>query len=463
MNGMHKIEKDYQCPHNPGALPSQDGDCGASELSTLAMSSPGVAQLSTPSEADSYANAPTALLNAGIAGLGSLLDASQAAFSRAAASTATASSAPGTNSPENRRQKNEDNHPGGEIIWHAFGGESALSAAAPANLRTAKILGNLKNLLIAREEWAKEDESSKGEWRRTKSPSRPAGGFGVSDSPTKCNYAEAAVEALAQAKRAEASRLVVERLAEQRSCAARVADSLQIEDLDAERLVAEKLVGDRMSAERRAQTTENERLLAGRLQRLEAREGIMGQQLAAEQSRVNMLRADLELARRELENRDHGNKLAEELKAREVHIAAKTQCLESMHEDAQREIETLKLQHHVVEVENGRSRSELAATAIRQKVLEEELRLLKERPPKAPKPATQRRAAGGKLLDRHDLASRTAFATKAASSNAGEDHPAVAEKAQEESSWFFGCCSASKASPASTVNAKAPERPNKPA
>lgn len=459
MNGMHKIEKDYQCPQNPGTLPSQDGDCGASELSTLAMSSPGVAQLSTPSEADSYANAPSALLNAGIAGLGSLLDASQAAFSRAAASTATASSAPATLGPEKAR----DNHPGGDVIWHAFGGEGALNAAAPTDVRTAKILGNLKNLLIAREEWAKEDESSKGETRRTKSPSRQAGGFGLSDSPAKSNYAEAAVEALAQAKRAEASRLVVERLAEQRSCAARVADSLQIEDLDAERLVAEKLVGDRMSAERQAQTTENERLLAGRLQRLEAREGIMEQQLAAEQSRVNMLRADLELARRELENRDHGNKLAEELKAREVHIAAKTQCLESMHEDAQREIETLKLQHHVVEVENGRSRSELAATAIRQKVLEEELRLLKERPPKAPKPGTQRRAAGGKLLDRHDLASRTAFATKAAGSNAGEDHPSVAEKAHEEGSWFFGCCSASKASPASTVNAKAPERPSKPA
>lgn len=343
-------------------------------------------------------------------------------------------------------------------------------------------------MLATRDVWNSPDNGDKQEEKRKRSPSKETGRAGgsperpeaaaasaspdslilssFSNSPARMqNSAEAAVEALAAAKRAEASRLVVERMAEERILAGR----LQIEDVAAERLATERLEDERIAAERIAAAAENERMMADRLQRCEAREACAEQRVAAEQSRVCLLRADLEAARRELESREKGKgnhvKLAEEFKAREVRIAAQTQCLETMHEDAQREVEKLRLQHHVVEVDLGRKHAELTDTKARQKVLEEELRLLKERPPKAPKSGAQRRAAGGKLLDRHELASRTAFAAKA---TAEEDvKPVEAEDVRAagkaESSWgFFGCCSTTKAGTTSTVSAKAPEQASRP-
>lgn len=284
------------------------------------------------------------------------------------------------------------------------------------------------------------------------------------------------MEALAEAKRAEASRLVVERLAEERLAAERIlAERLQMEDHAAERLATENIEGARYSAERRVAGVEHERVLKECLLRCEEKEALCEQAVAAEQGRVSLLRAELDAARREMESRDKESKLSDELKAREVHFSAKTQCLESMHEDAQREVEALRLQHHVAEVEAGRSRSELATINARQKVLEEELRLLKERPPKAPKPGTQRRAAGGKLLDRHELASRSAFAAQAHPHHDGEVQALQKPKVEggqeavdsasgepEKSSWFFwGCCSATKASPSNPISAAAPEPPSK--
>jgi hypothetical protein len=260
------------------------------------------------------------------------------------------------------------------------------------------------------------------------------------------------VEALATAKRAEASRLVVERMAEERSTAERIFNDRQGEEDDA--------ANDRLSAaaKRLAAAEENERTMVDRLRLSQEREVSFEQQVAAEQSRVCLLRADLEAARRELEARESGGhvKLAEELKAREVHIAAKTQCLESMHEDAQCEVQKLKLQHHVVEVDLGRSRKELETTNARQKVLEEELRLLKERPPKAAKTATQRRAAGGKLLDRFNLASRTSYEGK----DVAEPQAENTDGESKSNSWsMFGCCTTTKGGPPSTVSAQAPTKP----
>jgi len=201
-----------------------------------------------------------------------------------------------------------------------------------------------------------------------------------------------------------------------------------------------------------------ENAMFDQLVRCEAREAFCEQQMLAEQSRVMLLRKELDDSRREVEMMGGHTVIHAELKAREVQFAAKAQCLESMHEDAQREIETLRLQHHVAEVDLGRSRSELVAIKDRQKVLEEELRLLKERPPKAPKPQTQRRASGGKMLDRHDLASRTIFAAQVGLAD-DDTQPAEADSGQLEveskASWFsFGCCSATKASPSKPIKSE---------
>lgn len=462
------------------AFPATEGDyaCGASELSTRAMSSSGLAQLSTPSEADDFG----AMMGTGIGAP------DQQALWAAQGSTAAGSRAP---PPWSAAKSTVPTTPTisseiGNQIWRAVGGDGVLirSRNGSSDHRTTDIFRNLRGMLATREVWNSPDIGDKQVQKRSPSnrinraggsPDRPEPATGwaspdsltvssFSNSPARTqNSAEAAVEALAAAKRAEASRLVVERLAEERILAGR----LQIEDFAAERLATERLEGERLAAERIAAATEKERLMADRLQRCEAREACCEQQVAAEQSRVCLLRADLEAARRELESREKGNhaKLAEEFKAREVHTAAKTQCLETMHEDAQREVETLRLQHHVVEVDLGRKQTELAATNARQKVLEEELRLLKERPPKAPKSGAQRRAAGGKLLDRHELASRTAFAAKAEAAQDGKPAEAgdVHAAGKAESSWLlFGCCSTTKAGTTSTVSAKAPEPPSRP-
>jgi len=494
----------------PEAAAEGDDACGASELSTHAMSSPGVAQLSTPSEGDDSGGL-VAMVVAGTGAPDSTVG--QQPLWRLQGTGAAASSAPC--SPT----KGVAQQPGiGQKMWRAVGGDDVLTGRggrAP-DARTVGVLKNLKNLLSNDTFWQLRHSGDKQVKVASAQPNqnnnlanaataadRAAGGGGspcrpmhevtplaaaspnslavssLSSSPSKApNFAEAAVEALAAAKRAEASRLVVERLAEERLAAERIlAERLQMEDVAAERLSTERLEGERLSVERMAVAAENERVLNERLQRCEAREALCEQQVAAEQGRAVLLRAELEAARRELECRDKEAKLAEELKAREVHIAAKTQCLESMHEDAQREIEALRLQHHVAEVDLGRSRSELATTTARQKVLEEEIRLLKERPPKALKPGAQKRAAGGKLLDRYELASRTAFAAQASVGEVVHEakvlHNQSAAEAQggssvhpekKQSSWlFWGCCSTTKASPNVAVNAAAPEFPsNKP-
>lgn len=492
-----------------GVFAAAEGDyaCGASELSTLAMSSPGVAQLSTPSEGDDSGGLVTGAAAAAVAGAS---DISQWRSIQGSAAAASSSSS----SPGKSAGPKAISQPGnvGAQIWRAVGGEEALNGKSgkPPDPRTMAVLKNLKSLLSSSELWqlrhgcdgspTKQQANSTSSMSRNAdlaatAADRAAGGgspprlleasgiataspnslavSSLSNSPSKApNFAEAAVEALAAAKRAEASRLVVERLAEERLAAERIlAERLQMEDQVAERLAAERVEGERFSAERVAAVTENERILNDRLQRCEAREVICEQQVAAEKGRAILLRSELDAARRQLEGKDREAKLADELKAREVHIAAKTQCLESMHEDARRELEALRLQNHVAEVDLGRSKSELATVNARQAVLEEELRLLKERPPKASKSGAQKRAADGKLLARYDLASRTAFVaqvsltdeqkTKAPPATSTENGPEKSE--QKQSSWlFWGCCSTTKASPSDAVNAAAPEPPSKP-
>jgi|Transcript_78033 hypothetical protein len=291
---------------------------------------------------------------------------------------------------------------------------------------------------------------------------------------------QAALETVAAAKRAEASRLAAERIGEERSAAERIlVERLQREEVCAERLTTERLEAERLSMERVAAAAENERMMAERLQRVEAREALYEQQMAAEQSRVVLLRAELEAARREMESREKEVKLAEELKAREVHIVARTQCLESIHEDARREIESLRLQRHIAEVDLGRSRAELEKANARQKVLEEELRLLKERPPKVTwKPAGAKKLGFSKVLDRHDLASRCSFEERRESmdrssskdpvkSLAKPGMPLAQARAAEktEASWtLFGCCSSpsNEGVRKEKVSANAPESLAKP-
>lgn len=471
-----------------GFTAAGDNACGASDASTLAMSTPGFAQLSTPSEGDD---------SGGAIPLGSslYLRGMQAGSAAAAASSSPSSKAASVNI--------------GAQMWQAVGGDDALNGRAgrAPDRQVAGVLGNLKSLLLSNEIWQIRHSDDKQVQAATASrwPSaataadRAAGGGGsplrpqamgasaaspssiLSSSPSKApNFAEAAVEALAAAKRAEASRVVVERLAEERLIAERIlVERLQTEGICADRLNSEQLEGTRLSAERMVAAVENERVLNERLQRCEAREAFCEQQVAAEQSRVVLLKAELDASRRMMECRDKDTNLAEAMKVREVHHNAKTQCLESMHEDARREIEALRLQHQLAEVDLGRSKTELAATNTRQKVLEEELRLLKERPPKAGKTTTQRRAANGKLLDRYDLASRTAFASQANPADADqlkaqnqkihEGSPSleaagkgVNGQPEQKGGWFWGCCSTERASPSGPINSNAPERPTKP-
>jgi hypothetical protein len=392
----------------------------------------------------------------------------------------------------------------GQKLWRAVGGEAAINSAETdgnSDPRTIAVLKNLKGLLWSSEIWQIRHSCDKdatdmaspikstastaatakgGSPARTKPDATTSASpnslntYSMSNSPSKApNFAEAAVEALAAAKRAEASRLVVERLAGERLAAEQLlAKRLQLEDFAADRLTSECAEGERLSAERMAAMAENERVMADRVARCEAREAACEQQVAAEQSRIVLLRAELESSRRDGQSRNTEAKLAEALKAREVHHTAKAQCLESMHEDAQREIEKLRLQHHVSEVDLGRCRSELTACLARQKVLEEELRLLKERPPKGSKSGSaQKRVAGGKLLDRSDLASRVHYEASAPQNDSVHEAKVFTRKVSgsgtelnaappPQSSWFFGCCStAAKASPSPPVNAAAPEKP----
>jgi hypothetical protein len=260
----------------------------------------------------------------------------------------------------------------------------------------------------------------------------------------------AALATVAAAKRTEAARRAAEGIGEERPAAESLADRLQREEMCAG-LTTERLES---SFDRFAAAAEGERMMAEQLQRVEAREALYEQQVATEQSRVVLLRAELEAARREIESREKEVKVAEDLKNREVHLVARTQCLESIHEDARREIESLRLQRHIAEVELGRSRADLERANARQKVLEEELRLLKERPPKvASKSASSKRAACNNVVDRHHLANRCSFedAKERAVSKDPSSKPApqravnkdaVRPSEKAEASWsFFSCCS----------------------
>merc|ERR1711935_454978 len=161
-------------------------------------------------------------------------------------------------------------------------------------------MGNLKGLLCASEIWKLRHSDDKpqaalpngnGITNAATAADRAAGGGRsplqyaaspsslavssiLSPSPSKApNFAEAAVDALAAAKRAEASRLVVERLAEQRLAAERMlSERGQTEDVAAERMTRECYEGERLSAARLAAVAENESMMADRLMRCEQRE-----------------------------------------------------------------------------------------------------------------------------------------------------------------------------------------------
>mmetsp|Transcript_77902 Transcript_77902/g.147124 ORF Transcript_77902/g.147124 Transcript_77902/m.147124 type:complete len:371 (+) Transcript_77902:95-1207(+) len=234
------------------------------------------------------------------------------------------------------------------------------------------------------------------------------------------------------------------------------AERSKVERLTAERAAAERLASERQVAERRA---------AERLTQAEAREAAFEKQIAAEKVRVAELSAELEKSRREVqakrEEADNAGALVKELRAREQQILAHAQSLESCHKDAKNQVETLKFQHHLVEVDLNRNKVQLDAAVERQKILEEELRLLKEPLPMSlPMAALQvGRNKPPALLARHGMASRAAF-----DQTHNQHHRGPAEVREQTGSpkkpappppasrSFFACCSPSTAEKSGTIS-----------
>jgi hypothetical protein len=358
----------------------------------------------------------------------------------------------------------QDKESMGQQIWRAVGGDAALSSSKSLDPQTSAVLINLKGLL-----------SSSRLWQIRHSDE----GASASYSLPSAGPNDKLIGATAADRAAGGGSSLPWRLQDSALAAAGITfgSSFQKEvqiggmsffstpsKASASADSAQRLAAERLESERLGVTTDNERALVERLRRCEAREAYCEQRVAVEQSRVAILSADLQVARQELEAREKESKAAEDLRARELQTMARMQCLESMHEDVQREMEAVKLQRHVTEVDLSRTRSELLATTTQQKALEHELQSLKERPPKGPKPACQKRAAGGKLLDRFDLASRsTLFASPGSeSSHLAQKLPQTPKSSTP--GMFWGCCSGTtKASKdqSDSIKAKAPEPASK--
>lgn len=247
--------------------------------------------------------------------------------------------------------------------------------------------------------------------------------------------------------RLTAAQLVEDQLAAERS---------KVEHLKAKLTAAERLASERQIAERQA---------AERLAQAEARQAICEKQVTSERRCAEELRAELESVRAELEAKrcevEAAGNVHKELRAREAQMVKHAQSLESLHQDATRQVEHLKFQHHILEVDLKRNKVQLETAADRQRILEEELRLLQE---PLPMPASVAfdpvsRNAPAPLLARHGIASRAAFEQMNDARSMTADRPSGRPKKQPQSgsqsdasSW--GCCGASAPMKPTTVKTK---------
>lgn len=223
----------------------------------------------------------------------------------------------------------------------------------------------------------------------------------------------------------------------------------KVERLTAERAAAERLASERQVAERQA------------AERLVQAEAAWEKQIAAERRRVAELSAELEKAHQDIEAKrldaETSGALVKELRAREQQILAHAHSMESCHKEAKNQVETLKFHHHLVEVDLNRHKVQLDATAERQQVLEEELRLLKEPLPAATSmaPLEAYRKKPTALLARHGLASKAAFdrqVSPVAPALEGRAQRGSPKKPPQQSSQsFFSCCSPSVAEKKSSI------------
>lgn len=200
------------------------------------------------------------------------------------------------------------------------------------------------------------------------------------------------------------------------------------------------------------------------LRKLLQRPGREIQAQASSDFDLQRLRRELDDARRELKERQDESDLVAELRAREAvltsqvcelqmreaHVVASAQSWERAHERARRELEILRLEQHIAQIDVRRAASEMEAAAVRQKDLEEELAAARKvrqasssRSSKANKDRERQSgrkavaSTSGAILDRHLLAYRSSLQQDR---DIGSKEP-KAKVQEDSSSWFgFGCC-----------------------